>query len=170
MKFSPISFSMAGITLAIASLTGAVTLTFAPQMTEVVIAQEAAPEVTTASSTGAIGLADHLRKTGAKLYTAYWCPHCHSQKQRFGKQALETLVVIECDRRGINPQTQLCQDKRVRAYPTWEINGNMYAGSRSLETLAELSGYRGKLYITSNSFAELTANFYRKHFVGLLLI
>jgi glutaredoxin len=101
--------------------------------------------VTTTSSANEIALAKHLRKIGAKLYTAYWCPHCHSQKQRFGKQAVETLVVIECDQRGITPQTQLCQDKRVRAYPTWEINGKMYAGSHSLETLAELSGYRGKL-------------------------
>jgi glutaredoxin len=145
MKFYHLYSTVASTALTIASLIGISALTFAPQMTEVAIAQEAAPEVTSASPTGAIGLANHLRKTGAKLYTAFWCPHCHSQKQRFGKQAVETLVVIECDRRGINPQTQLCQDKRVRAYPTWEINGKMYAGSHSLETLAELSGYRGKL-------------------------
>lgn len=145
MKFSPISSIIAANTLAIASLTGISALTFAPQLTEIAIAQVAAPRVTSASSTGAIGLAKHLRKTGAKLYTAYWCPHCHTQKQRFGKEAVNQLEVIECDRGGVRPQTQLCQSKRVRAFPSWEINGRIYAGSRSLETLAELSGYRGKL-------------------------
>ena len=127
------------------TLAGIAALTFAPQVTEIAIAQEAAPLVTSASSTGAIGLASHLRKNGAKLYTAYWCPHCHTQKQRFGKEAVKQLEVIECDRGGVKPQTQLCQTKRVRGYPSWEINGKIYAGSRSLETLAELSGYRGKL-------------------------
>jgi glutaredoxin len=145
MKFSPISFIIAANTLAISSLTGIAALTFAPQVTEIAIAQEAAPRVTSASSRGAIGLAQHLRKTGAKLYTAFWCPHCHTQKQRFGKEAVNQLEVIECDQRGVKPQTQLCQSKRVRAFPSWEINDRIYAGSRSLETLAELSGYRGKL-------------------------
>jgi len=145
MNFSPISFITPSIVLVIASLTGVSALTFAPQMTEVAIAQEAAPTVTSASSTGAIGLAKHLRQTGAKIYTAYWCPYCHTQKQRFGKEAAKNLVVIECDQRGVNPQTQLCENKRIRSFPSWEINGRIYPGSRSLVNLAELSGYRGRL-------------------------
>jgi len=92
------------------------------------------------------GLAKHLRKTGAKLYTAYWCPHCHSQKERFGKEAVSQLDVIECDRRGVKPQTQLCLDKKIKGYPTWEIGGKFYGGNRTLENLAELSKYRSKLW------------------------
>jgi len=145
MKFYPASSYLASVGLAIASVIGISALTFTPQMTEIAIAQEAAPEVTTASSRRAIDLAKHLRKTGAKLYTAYWCPYCHSQKQRFGKEAISQLEVIECDPRGVNPKTQICRDKKVRAYPTWEIDGKIYAGSRSLEFLAEISKYRGKL-------------------------
>jgi hypothetical protein len=114
-------------------------------MTETAIAQEAAPTVTTSSSANEIALAKHLRKIGAKLYTAYWCPHCHSQKQRFGKEAVKQLEVVECDRGGVNPQPQLCRDKRVRFYPTWEINGKLYPGNHSLESIANFSKYRGNL-------------------------
>jgi glutaredoxin len=101
--------------------------------------------VTTTSRVNEIALAKHLRKIGAKLYTAYWCPHCHSQKQRFGKEAVKHLEVIECDRRGVKPQTQLCRDKKIRAYPTWEINGKLYPGNHSLESIANFSQYRGNL-------------------------
>jgi glutaredoxin len=101
--------------------------------------------VTTTSRVNEIALAKHLRKIGAKLYTAYWCPHCHHQKQRFGKEAVKHLEVIECDQRGVNPQTQLCRNKKVRAFPTWDINGKLYPGNHSLESIANFSKYRGNL-------------------------
>jgi protein-disulfide isomerase len=114
-------------------------------LTEIAIAQDAAPDVTTTSGAHEIALAKHLRKIGAKLYTAYWCPHCHSQKQRFGKEAVKQLEVVECDRNGVNPQPQLCRDKKVRGYPTWEINGTLYPGDQSLESIANFSKFRGNL-------------------------
>ncbi len=145
MKLHRTSSILASVSFAIASLASLSALTFSTQLTETAIAQEAAPDVTTTSSANEIALAKHLRKIGAKLYTAYWCPHCHSQKQRFGKEAVKQLEVVECDRRGVNPQTQLCRDKRVRAYPTWEINGKLYPGNHSLESIANFSKYRGNL-------------------------
>ncbi len=146
MKSHHISSTFASFTLAIASVTGLSSLICSVYLPKAAIAQEAGEPVTTTSSAKAIGLAQHLRKTGAKLYTAYWCPHCHNQKERFGKEAVSQLDVIECDRRGVNPQTQLCIDKKIRGYPTWEIGGKLYAGDRNLENLAELSKYRSKLW------------------------
>ena len=145
MKFRRLSSTLSSLGLAIASLASLSALTFSPQLTETAIAQEAAPTVTTTSSANEIALAKHLRKIGAKLYTAYWCPHCHHQKQRFGKEAVKQLEVVECDQRGVDPQTQLCRDKKVRAYPTWEINGKLYPGNHSLESIANFSKYRGNL-------------------------
>jgi glutaredoxin len=145
MKFHRTASTLASVGLAIASLASLSALTFSPQLTETAIAQESAPTVTTTSSANEIALAKHLRKIGAKLYTAYWCPHCHHQKQRFGKEAVKHLEVVECDQRGVDPQTQLCRDKKVRAYPTWEINGKLYPGNHSLESIANFSKYRGDL-------------------------
>ena len=145
MKFHRSNSSvLISVSIAIASFTGISALTFAPQLISPAIAQDAAPEVTTTSSANQISLAKHLRKSGAKLYTVFWCPHCHNQKHRFGKDAASQLDVIECDGRGVNPQAQLCAAKKIRGYPTWEINGKRYAGDRSLASLAELSKYTGK--------------------------
>ncbi len=146
MKSHRIPSTVASFTLAIASITGLSGLIFSVYLPKAAIAQETGEPVTTTSNANAIGLAEHLRKTGAKLYTAYWCPHCHNQKERFGKEAVSQLDVIECDRRGVNPQTQLCLDKKIKGYPTWEIGGKFYGGNRTLENLAELSKYRSKLW------------------------
>ena len=144
MKFRLPSSTLVSLGIAIASITGLSALTFATVLSRPAIAQEAAPTVTNTSSNRAIGLARHLRSKGAKLYTAFWCPHCHNQKERFGKVAVNQLEVIECDARGVKPQRQLCISKKIRSYPTWEIDGKLYAGNRSLENLAEISKYRGK--------------------------
>lgn len=129
--------------IAIASFTGVSVLTLTTPLMGSAIAQQAAPEVTTKSGAREIALAKHLRKIGAKLYTAYWCPHCHRQKQRLGLEAIQQLEVIECDPRGVKPQTQTCRSKGIRYYPSWEINGKIYPGGQTLENLANFSQYRG---------------------------
>jgi glutaredoxin len=90
-----------------------------------------------------MALAEHLSKQGAKMYGAYWCPHCSNQKQFFGEKAFSKINYIECDPRGKNPQVNLCRSAKITGFPTWEINGKMYQGMRSLNDLATLSGYRG---------------------------
>lgn len=101
------------------------------------------PPVTTTSGPAELALAEHLRKVGAREFGAYWCPHCHQQKQLFGKEAAAKINYIECDPKGVNSQTQLCQEKGIRGFPTWEINGKLYPGVKTLEQLADLTGYRG---------------------------
>ena len=87
-------------------------------------------------------LALHLTATNAKMYGAYWCSHCLDQKKQFG-EAQKLVPYVECDSNGVNPQTELCQKKGITGFPTWEINGKMLSGERSLDELATASGYTG---------------------------
>jgi len=102
-----------------------------------------APPVRSESNAGQIALAEHLTASGAKIYTAYWCPHCHDQKELFGRQATEKLTVIECAPDGRNSQRELCEAKKIEGYPTWEIKGQLDSGVKPLAKLAEASGYQG---------------------------
>jgi uncharacterized membrane protein len=99
--------------------------------------------ITTTSGEAEIALAKHLKSSGAKMFSAFWCPHCYEQKQLFGKEAFAEINSIECDPKGVNPQTQLCQDTKIQGFPSWQINGQLYPGTQTLERLAELSGYQG---------------------------
>lgn len=99
--------------------------------------------VTTTSTEAEIALAEHLTETGAKMYGAFWCPHCFDQKLLFGEEASKKINYIECDPAGIDPQPNVCQAAGITSYPTWEINGELYPGTQSLERLAELTGYTG---------------------------
>ena len=101
------------------------------------------PLVTTTSGAAEIALARHLKRIGARKYSAYWCPHCHEQKQIFGKEAASLLNYIECAPDGQNSQTELCKASGIKGFPTWEIDGQFYPGVQSLAKLADLSGYRG---------------------------
>lgn len=95
-----------------------------------------------ATNPAKISLAEHLNKNGAKLYSTFWCPYCNRQKEMFG-DAANDLAVIECDPNGKNAQPALCASANISSYPTWEINGQLYRGMRSLDELAEISGYQG---------------------------
>ncbi|MCP9877612.1 thioredoxin [Cyanobium sp. A2C-AMD] len=103
----------------------------------------AAPAVISASSPAKIALSEHLSSVGARVFTAYWCPHCHDQKEAFGKEAAAKLLVIECAEDGANSQAQLCKQQGVQGYPSWQIKGVVDSGVKPLNTLADLSGYTG---------------------------
>lgn len=85
-------------------------------------------------------LAEYLSSTGAKMYGAYWCPHCARQKQLFGNAA-QLVPYVECDARGANAQIALCDQAAISAYPTWQIRGEFYLGVQPLKQLAILSGF-----------------------------
>ncbi|PZO42962.1 MAG: hypothetical protein DCF17_07065 [Shackletoniella antarctica] len=107
------------------------------------ISGETGLAITTTSGPAEIALAKHLSDSGAKLYAAWWCQHCHEQKQLFGAEATALLPYLECDARGQNPQTEVCLAKSLRGFPTWEISGELYPGVQPLQRLADLSGYTG---------------------------
>jgi uncharacterized membrane protein len=100
-------------------------------------------KVSTPSGNAELQLARHLTKIGAKLYTAWWCPHCHVQKSLFGKNAYPRLSIVECDPQGKNTQVKVCDAAKVEGFPTWIIKGQRLEGEQLLETLAKVSGYTG---------------------------
>ncbi len=90
-----------------------------------------------------VALAKHLKDSGVVMYEAYWCGVCEWQLEQFGEEAAEILERVECDPRGENAQPQLCRQANVRAYPSWEIDGELFRGGLSLQQLADFSGYEG---------------------------
>ena len=97
--------------------------------------------VTSESTRESIELAKYLNNKGVVKYSAYWCPNCLNQSELFGKQAYKELNVVECARDGKNSQTQLCIDKKIKGFPTWEINGKLILGVLSLKELSKLTGF-----------------------------
>ena len=98
--------------------------------------------VTSESTKESIALAKYLKNNGVVKYSAYWCPNCLSQSELFGKQAYKELNVVECARDGKNSQTELCIDKKIQGFPSWEINGKIILGVQTLEELSKLTKYK----------------------------
>ena len=98
--------------------------------------------VTSESTRETIKFAKYLKDSGVTKYSAYWCPNCLNQSELFGKQAYRELNVVECAKDGKNSQTQLCIDKDIKGFPTWEINGNLILGVLTLKELSKLTGYK----------------------------
>lgn len=80
-----------------------------------------------------------LTEKGARMFGAYWCPHCQSQKELFG-DSKKYIGYVECDPRGDNAKPELCTQNNIQGFPTWIINGQAYEGEQSLETLSSLTG------------------------------
>jgi len=115
-----------------------------PQSKNISIKNEGSPpEIIHKSSLASIQLAEHLTRNNIVLYNAYWCPHCHEQKEIFGKEAAEKLILVECAPDGKDSQADLCERKNINGFPSWEINGEITSGLKSLEELANISGYKG---------------------------
>ncbi|MEG4507537.1 vitamin K epoxide reductase family protein [Microcoleus sp. F6_B4] len=106
-------------------------------------ANETSIKTTTSSGTSEIALAQHLKRVGAKMYGSFTCEHCQAQKASFGKEAAGIINYIECNPRGKNARRDLCDAAKIQGTPTWEINGKFYQGQKSLQELADLSGYQG---------------------------
>ena len=98
--------------------------------------------VTSESTKESIELAKYLNDKGVVKYSAYWCTNCLNQSELFGKKAYKELNVVECARDGVNSKTQLCIDKGIKGFPTWEINGKLILGVLSLKELSKLTGFK----------------------------
>lgn len=78
-----------------------------------------------------------LGEKGATFYGAFWCPHCQVQKKMFGKSA-KLLPYVECSTTDGKGQLEICTEKKVEGYPTWEFaDGSRLTGEVPLATLAE---------------------------------
>ena len=81
-----------------------------------------------------------LNDKGAKFYGAFWCPHCQNQKAMFGRSE-KYLPYIECSTPDTKGQLQVCTDKKITGYPTWEFaDGSRESGEVEPALLAEKTG------------------------------
>ncbi|MFA7707733.1 MAG: hypothetical protein WCX73_02180 [Candidatus Pacearchaeota archaeon] len=67
----------------------------------------------------------------ATLYSRTTCSHCMDQKEILGQYA-SLFKITECDE-----TPQLCPE--ITGTPTWEINGKLYSGVKSIKELADLT-------------------------------
>ncbi len=78
-----------------------------------------------------------LKAKGATFYGAFWCPHCQAQKKLFGS-SVKLLPYVECSTADGSGQTQVCIDKKIASYPTWEFaDMSRLTGEIPLAQLAE---------------------------------
>ena len=81
-----------------------------------------------------------LTEKGAKIYGAYWCPHCNDQKALFSK-SWKHVNYIECSLPNRRGQTQICIQAGINGYPTWEFqDGTREEGKLSFEELGQHTG------------------------------
>jgi Vitamin K epoxide reductase family len=133
-------YSSAGVSVTADSPTSAEVTSLAPTGAP---AQPYGWTVTTQSGASETALAEHLKKTGAKMYGGWFCSHCYEQKQLFGREAKASINYIECHPQGKDPQVDLCRKESIEGFPTWDIAGKKYPGTQPPEQLAKLSGYTG---------------------------
>lgn len=86
------------------------------------------------------GFASCLKDKGAVFYGAFWCPHCQNEKSLFGRSA-RLLPYVECSTPDGQGQLDICKQKKVETYPTWEFSdGTRETGEVPLATLADKTG------------------------------
>lgn len=71
------------------------------------------------------------------FYGAFWCSHCQSQKKLFGS-SIKFVDYVECSTPDGRGQLQICKDRKIESYPTWEFaDGSRLTGEISLQQLAD---------------------------------
>ena len=83
-----------------------------------------------------------LKAKGAKMYGAWWCPHCADQKQEFGR-GFEYLNYVECSLPAVRIITEQCKQAGIKRFPTWEFaDGSRHEGVLRFEELSQRTGCR----------------------------
>ncbi len=81
--------------------------------------------------------AECVANSGAKLYGAFWCPHCISQRLALGV-AQNKLPYVECSNSDATAQTEACVSKKIDRYPTWIFaDGSKVDEEISLDQISE---------------------------------
>lgn len=101
-------------------------------------ARHISPPIQSKSTEKALSLAKQLNSLNARMYGAYFCPHCQDQKEEFGKEAFQKVQYVECTPDGQDAQLALCQRKGITSVPTWEVNGKLFVGQRSMKQMQKL--------------------------------
>ena len=76
----------------------------------------------------------------AKMYGAYWCPHCADQKEMF-ESSFQYVPYVECGVPGSRDEAQVCKDAGIKHFPTWEfVGGQRQEGTLALQALGTKTG------------------------------
>ncbi len=76
----------------------------------------------------------------AKMYGAYWCPHCADQKEMF-ESSFQYVPYVECGVPGSRDEAQVCKDAGIKHFPTWEfVGGERQEGTLALQALGTKTG------------------------------
>jgi hypothetical protein len=76
----------------------------------------------------------------AKMYGAYWCPHCADQKEMFGS-SFQYVPYVECGVPGSHDEAQVCKDAGIKHFPTWQFaDAERLEGTLTLQTLGAKTG------------------------------
>lgn len=76
----------------------------------------------------------------AKMYGAYWCPHCADQKAMF-ESSFQYVPYVECGVPGSREEAPLCKDAGIKHFPTWQFaDSERQEGTLSLQALATKTG------------------------------
>jgi hypothetical protein len=80
-----------------------------------------------------------LASKPAKMYGAYWCPHCAEQKEMFGA-SFKFVPYMECGVPGSREESPACKQAGIKNFPTWEFpGGERKEGKLSFQVLSEKS-------------------------------
>ena len=80
-----------------------------------------------------------LGDKGAKMYGAYWCPHCADQKEILGKSY--RFVYVECGVPGSHAESEQCKALGVKVFPTWRFpDGKLTPGVFQVQELSDRTG------------------------------
>jgi hypothetical protein len=83
-----------------------------------------------------------LGARGAKMYGAYWCPHCQEQKEKFDA-SFKFAPYVECGIKGdTHGLAQVCKDENIKHYPPWQFppTGERVERVFTLEELSDRTG------------------------------
>ena len=76
----------------------------------------------------------------AKMYGAFWCPHCADQKELF-QSSFQYVPYIECGIKGSRAENDTCLQAGVKRFPTWAfVDGERREGVLPLQALSEKTG------------------------------
>ncbi len=81
-----------------------------------------------------------LSSKQAKMYGAYWCPHCTEQKEEFGR-SFRYVTYVECAIKDSREMSPACKAAGVQHYPTWQFGTSpLVEGKFPLQELSDKTG------------------------------
>jgi hypothetical protein len=76
----------------------------------------------------------------ARMYGAYWCPHCLEQKEMF-ESSFQYVPYVECGVPGSRDEAAACKDAGIKHFPTWQFaDGERREGTQPLPALGAKTG------------------------------